>query len=81
MVPESWKASVALPLLRREKNAYCFVVLSTTSLTLYVCKVIEHLVRRLLIWLLEQYNLMHCKFGSFREGRPRADAICDRLLT
>ncbi|RVE51902.1 hypothetical protein evm_003522 [Chilo suppressalis] len=68
IIPESWNKQIVIPLLKsgkdpRDSNSYRPIALSST-----LFKIMEHMIRNRLEWLLESQNLLAKSQYGFRKG-------------
>ena len=75
VIPDSWKTQIIIPLLKpgkipTEASSYRPVALSST-----LCKILEHMVKNRLEWLVESRGVLAKSQSGFRKGRGTIDNI------
>lgn len=80
MIPEDWRPSVVHPILKSGKLPEPELSIRPISLASCVDMLIERLVHRQLMWLLEHHEDLPCELSGFRRVRSTADAVRDLII-
>ena len=73
--PAPWRESIVVPILKQGKDRSDPNNYRPISLTSCVCKVMERMVNRRLVWWLERRNLLSDIQCGFRRGRSTSDHL------
>lgn len=73
--PKQWQQSHIIPIKKPGKSKPTPNVFRPISLTCTLCKVLEKMVNRRLIWYLEKCNLLHPAQSGFRQNRSTTDNL------
>lgn len=74
-IPESWNNQIIIPILKPNKNPNVAGSYRPIALSATIGKILEHLVKNRLEWLMEnKKNLADSQFG-FRKGRSTMDSL------
>lgn len=73
--PELWRRSIIIPILKPGKNKLVPSSYRPIALTSCMCKLLEKIVFKRLIWILERNNLLSNAQCGFRKGRSTIDHL------
>ena len=73
--PSSWRTSVVLPFPKKGKDALISSNYRPIALTSCLCKLLEKIVNKRLIWFLESTNTLQQNQYGFRKCRSTTDAL------
>jgi ribonuclease HI len=73
--PDSWRQAIVVPVLKPGKNPDLRSSYRPIALTSCICKLMERMVNRRLVWYLETNNLLTNYQYGFRSGRSTIDAL------
>ncbi|XP_059051095.1 uncharacterized protein LOC131845944 [Achroia grisella] len=74
-VPESWKTQIVVPILKPGKDASDASSYRPIALSSVLAKIMEHLLKNRLEWILENKNLLPNSQFGFRRGRGTIDSL------
>ena len=80
VIPEEWRVSIVVPILKSGKNPADPKSYRPISLTSSVCKILEKMINLRLVWFLEKHHLLTPHQYGFRQNRNTIDPIA-RLTT
>jgi Reverse transcriptase (RNA-dependent DNA polymerase) len=73
--PESWREAINIPILEPGKSKEQVSSYRPISLTSCLCKLLERMINKRLMWLLESQNLLTPEQSGFRRGRSVLDHL------
>lgn len=73
--PEKWGEALVIPILKPNKNKLKPESYRPISLTNCLCKVMEKIINKRLVWYLETNNILYNNQYGFRKNRSTADNI------
>ena len=73
--PDKWKEAVIVPILKEGKAATCPGSYRPIALTSCVCKLLERILNRRLVWFLESKGWINRYQSGFRKGRSTVDCL------
>jgi ribonuclease HI len=74
-LPESWKLAHVIPIPKEGKDPLQQDSYRPIALTSCICKLLERILNRRLMWFLESNNLLHLVQTGFREGMSTIDNL------
>ena len=74
-LPDRWQEAIIIPIAKPEKDRSLSSSYRPISLTSCLCKIMERMVNRRLLWLLEQRNLLTNTQCGFRKHRSTLDHL------
>lgn len=74
-LPESWKLAYVIPIPKEGKDPLKQDSYRPIALTSCICKLLERILNRRLMWFLESNNLLHLVQTGFREGMSTIDNL------
>ena len=75
LFPENWREAMIIPVLKPDKNATDPLSYRPISLISCLCKILDKIINKRLVWFIEKNNLIrHYQSGS-REGRNTLDNL------
>lgn len=77
VVPESWKISRIIPVLKPGKSPLDITSFRPIALSSCICKVMERMILGRLEWFLEERNIYPESMSGFRRGRNSVDGVID----
>ena len=75
--PRSWSLAIIIPILKPQKTPTDPNNYRPISLTICMCKLLEKIVNRRLIWFLEKNNLIDVQQCGFRRNRSTTDNLIE----
>lgn len=75
IVPETWKSQIIIPILKSGKNPSDANSYRPIALSSVLAKIMEHLVKNRLEWILENKNLISKSQFGFRKGMGTMDSL------
>ncbi|KAJ3666828.1 hypothetical protein Zmor_002258 [Zophobas morio] len=73
--PELWSEAIIIPILKPNKPKFDVNSYRPISLTCTMCKLMEKMINRRLVWYLEKEHLLNIHQSGFRKLRSTADNI------
>ena len=73
--PESWKIATIIPISKPGKDNSNPANYHPRALTSCLCKTMEHMVNKRLVWILESNKLISCSQCGFRKWRSTMDHV------
>lgn len=74
--PENWKSALLVPILKNGKDPKCTKNYRPIALTNCLCKVMERMINKRIIWWMETLGKFNVYQSGFRKNRSTADNIC-----
>ena len=74
-LPSDWKMAYIIPILKAGKNPFSPDSYRPIALTSCICKLLERILNRRLMWFLESNNLIDKSQSGFRRGRSTLDNL------
>jgi ribonuclease HI/endonuclease/exonuclease/phosphatase family metal-dependent hydrolase len=73
--PKSWKEAYIIPILKEGKDTKTTSSYRPIALTSCICKLLERILNRRLVWYLESKGLIDRCQNGFRKGRNTTDSL------
>ena len=73
--PEKWKEAFIIPILKQGKESTNASSYRPIALTSCICKLLERIINRRLVWYLESKGLIDRCQSGFRRGRSTIDSL------
>lgn len=74
-LPEDWKLAYVVPILKEGKDPEETNSYRPIALTSCVCKLLERILNKRLVWFLEKNGLLYKGQSGFRRGRSTIDSL------
>lgn len=78
-IPEEWKMSIIVPILKPGKPSYDPCSYRPVALTSCVAKLMERMIQNRMTWFLEKHQLLPNEMTGFRQGLCATDSILDLI--
>ena len=73
--PEDWKFAHIIPILKKDKDPFDVKSYRPISLTSCLCKLLDRILNKRLVWYLESNNYLHKSQTGSRKGRSTIDNL------
>lgn len=75
--PSTWSQAIIVPILKPNKESHSPTNYRPISLTCVLCKILEKMVSKRLLWFIETNNLLSSYQSGFRKKRSTSDHLLD----